>query len=109
MMTVDFGSEVSVSFHGQNALVSKEYLLFSLEQQIALKGFIVNDQLSREDVGDFIYYQFLYFDGYVSRKVQIKVPKGDSESVRSMDLIRLRLSQKQLANLEKPKELFYEL
>lgn len=105
MMTVDFDAKASITFHGKNALLSKEYVLFSLEHQIASKGFIVGDQITRQDVGDFIYYHFLYFDGKVSRKIQIKIPKNDQSSIRSVDLIALRLNQKNLGVLENVTEM----
>lgn len=99
-MQVEFQeNEVSITFAGKQQTDTKEHILFSLEEEIASKGFIVNRNISRENIGDFIYYQFIYFDGKTSRNVKIQVPKKDSETIYAIDKIRTNLD-KEMVDIE---------
>lgn len=91
-MNVTFNeNDVIIKFAGKKIIDSKEKILFSLENEIAKKGFIVNNTILRQDIGDYIYYQFFYFDRITSRDVKISIPKKDSRSIQTVDTIKREL------------------
>lgn len=99
---------VSITFAGKEQTDTKEHILFSLEEEIALKGFVVNSDISRENIGDFIYYQFIYFDGKTSRNIKIQVPKKDFEVVSAIDKIKSNLDKKEEIEIMDMDDIFQE-
>ncbi len=99
---------VSITFAGKEQKDTKEHILFSLEEEIALKGFIVNNDISRENIGDFIYYQFIYFDGNTSRNIKVQVPKKDFEVVSAIDKIKSNLDKKEEIEIMDMDDIFLE-
>lgn len=96
-MNVRFEEENAViDFLGKQKVDTKENILFSLEQEIAFKNFIMENEISRQDIGDFIYYQFIYFDGKISRNVKIQVPKKDTNTIHTIDTIRMKLQNEKM-------------
>lgn len=105
MMEVKFlEEEVVIESSGKKKTESKENLLSSLEHDIASKGFIVNNQIIRQDIGDYIYYRFFYFDGILSKNIQMQIAKTDSSSIIIMDRLCIALEMKRA----KPELIFDE-
>lgn len=86
-------SRAMIEYGGKTESIDKGALLDSLEKDIAEKNFIVGNQMTRDDVGDFIYYHFFYYDGQMSRKLQLQVPKTDTTSIQRVDRIRKKLEK----------------
>lgn len=85
-----------IEFRGKRETALKEILLYSLQHEIGNKGFIVNNEISKQDVGEFMYYQFYYFDQVHSRNICFQIPKKDMVSIYSMDQIRADLSKQEI-------------
>lgn len=85
---------VEIEFRGKKEMTLKDILLYSLQHEIVNRGFVVNNEISKQDVGEFIYYQFYYFDQFHSRNIRFQIPKNDIASIYSMDQIRSNLANK---------------
>lgn len=88
-MNVEFLNDdgVNIEYGGKKNSEKKDKILNSFRDEIYKKGYVVGNDIHRQDVGDFIYYQFYYFDGTNSRNIWFQIPKTDLESVRYIDKI----------------------
>lgn len=96
VMNVEFLKDetVKIEYNGKTNSDSKENLLKSFREDIFKKGYIVGNNIERQDVGDFIYYQFYYFDGTSSRKIRFQIPKNDLGSIHFIDQIISEIEMK---------------
>lgn len=91
-----------IEFGGKAEGIDKERVLSSLETEIIPNGFVVNGQITQQNVGDFNYYQFFYFDGVNSRNMQLQIPRADSESNRRVERMRLQLEREAIKKAKAP-------
>ncbi len=96
VMNIEFLEDktVTIEYNGKSNKDSKENILNSFRDDIFKKGYIVRNNIERQDVGDFIYYQFFYFDGVSSRKVRFQIPKMDLNSVHFIDQVISEIEEK---------------
>ncbi len=89
IMNVEFlnNGTVNIEYRGKKSSEAKQDLLHSFYYGIFKKNYIVENNIDRQDVGDFIYYQFYYFDGSNSRNIWFQIPKTDLDSIRYIDQI----------------------
>lgn len=98
IMNVEFLNDdsVNIEYSGKTNHDTKDHFLTSFHDDIYKKGYIVGNDIHRQDVGDFIYYQFYYFDGVNSRNIWFQILKTDLNSIRYIDKI--------LSEIEEAKE-----
>ncbi len=96
VMNVEFldNETVEIKYGGKTSNDLKEKLLNSFKYDIFKLGYIVEDDIHRQDFGDFFYYQFYYFDGTSSRDVWFQIPKNDLNSIHFVDQILLEIEKK---------------
>lgn len=89
VMNVEFkdNNQVSISFGEKNQVSKKDEFIQSFQKDIVAKGYVVGNDIHRQDVGEFVYYQFYYFDGTTSRNIWFQIPKTDLPPIRVMDQI----------------------
>lgn len=96
IMNVEFlnGEDIKIEYNGKTSTDSKKKVLESFRNDIFKKDYIVGNNIERQDVGDFIYYQFYYFDGTSSRKIRFQIPKTDLNSVHFVDQVLSEIEEK---------------
>ncbi|MCI9234057.1 MAG: hypothetical protein HFH08_05660 [Bacilli bacterium] len=97
VMNVEFLADdmVNIEYGGKKNSIEKKQLLNSFYDDIFKKGYIVGNDIHRQDVGEFIYYQFYYFDGTNSQNVWFQVPKEDLSSIHFIDQVISEIEKEQ--------------
>lgn len=96
-MNIRFSEDSSAMarFDKKNKSFEKKEILESIEQEMIPKGLIVNAEIQKQLMGDYIFYQFLYYDGKTSRDIVIQIPRTDMTSIQRMEQICNSILQKQ--------------